>query len=139
MYHMLWSYMKKDKWMQSWIYRMIQKKFGVKIKAMPRPYTIWNSLGLLTMIAIIRGKENSEVASWRPYFEWYGKNGWGPAYKIVSGKAYGWNDVDWYKNHKTNRLNIVQQRGSAHKSSPELGSILCLDYPILKALEKVWG
>ena len=135
---MLWSYFKKDKWIKSWLYKMIQKKFGVKVKAMPRPYTIWNSLGLLTAVAIIRSTENNDIKTWRKYFNYFGKNKWGPAYKLVAGLNTPWQEIEWYKTHRTNHLNIVQQRGPDHKDRPETGSTLCLDYPVLKALEKIW-
>ena len=139
LYHILWSTFKEDKWVKSWMYKMIQKKFGFKLKAFPRPYTIWNCLGLLTAIAMIRGRGHKDIKKWRKYFDWFAKNKWGPAYKIVAGKQYTWQEVDWYKKHRTNHLNIVEQRGPIHRTKPETGTVNSMDYPILKALQKVWG
>lgn len=109
----------------------------VKPKDRPRPYTIFNNAGLLSIIALFYGLDK-DVQSWRKYFDWYAKHGWGVFYQILAGTRYTKVDIEEYEGVRHYTNDILSQRGEDHFDEVRPGHAEILDYPILLAMEEIW-
>lgn len=125
-----------------WFKKLVGKKHKtITVRhALPRPYTIWNNVALITAVAVIWDvRKDRDLKCWRKSFSYYADHNWGVAYKVVAGKPYNEAEFYFYKSYRSRHLGIESNRGYAQYSDPQPGEHLCLDYPILLALQKIWG
>jgi len=112
-------------------------------------YAVFNALSLVTVTAMKWGKDDSDVNSWRENYRLHADKGWGPAFRIVSGRSIDDATIDSYKTMyiKRDLDNDIVLSQRPHKflnntfptslnSGP--GIYRVLDYVILKALQSEW-
>ena len=96
------------------------------------------------------GKNDSDVKDWRENFTVHADEGWGPAFRIVSGRSVSESDVQAWANAHVARDQdndiISAQRPTKIRDgilSPDVGPgpdrWLLLDYVILEGLRLVWN
>ncbi len=112
-------------------------------------YAVFNALSLVSLACIKWGSDDEDVNSWRSNYRVHADKGWGPAFRITSGRSFDPGDVDAYATAYLSRDQdndiIMAQRPAKyisgefkpdHNSGP--GQWLVLDYIVLKGLQLVW-
>lgn len=115
-------------------------------------YSVFNSLALVTLQCVVWGASDGDVRDWRANYRQHADKGWGPAFRIVSGRSLDDNEIEKYysahiKGDQDNDI-IMGQRPhkylSGHFPQPQFGQSgasgewLVLDYVILKGLQLAW-
>lgn len=115
-------------------------------------FSVFNSLGLVSQQCLSWGKDDDDVEAWRSNFKLLADKGWGPSFRLVSGRSITEEEIDKYGSAHITRLQdndiIMAQRPTKYLKHeyPEMqfsqGSgedrHLVLDYVILKGLQCVW-
>jgi hypothetical protein len=112
-------------------------------------YSVFNALGLVSGACVKWGKGDKDVDVWRKNYRVHADKGWGPAFRITSGRSCSAMDVDGYRTaYITRDLDndiIIAQRPAKYLSgefsvdtTPGQGKWLLLDYVVLKALQLLW-
>lgn len=113
-------------------------------------YAVFNALGLVSASCAKWGKDDEDVDSWRKSFRVHADKGWGPAFRIVSGRSISIEDIDSYATAYVTRDHdndiIMAQRPEKYLSGEffpdhQAGDNrwLVLDYLILKGLQLLWS
>lgn len=113
-------------------------------------YSVFNALASVSLQCIAWGKGDNDVQDWRSNFGPHADGGWGPAFRLVTGRPVSNEEIeDYYTAHVTRAQDndiIMAQRPSKIrdgvltpnlKGGPE--QWLVLDYVILKALQLLWA
>jgi hypothetical protein len=115
-------------------------------------YSVFNTLSLVTVQCIMWGKKDDDVKTWRRNYRIHADKGWGPAFRIVSGRTVRTHDIDAYCNaHITREQDndiVLSQRPHKFLSGdfpkPQFrqigkeGEWLVLDFVILRGLQLTW-
>jgi hypothetical protein len=112
-------------------------------------YSVFNSLGLVSEACVKWGKDDEDVDTWRKNYRVHADKGWGPAFRITSGRSYSANDIETYASAYITRDQdndiIMAQRPAKYLNgefgpdiTPGPNKWLVLDYIVLKGLELLW-
>lgn len=112
-------------------------------------YSVFNALGLVSEACIKWGKDDEDVDTWRKNYRVHADRGWGPAFRITSGRSFSLSDIDEYASTYITRDQdndiILAQRPAKYLSgefapdtNPGPNKWLVLDYVILKGLQLLW-
>lgn len=112
-------------------------------------YSVFNALAAVSLQCIAWGKDDSDVKEWRANFKVHADDGWGPAFKIVAGRAVSETEIEQYRTaHVTreqdNDIIMAQRPRKIRDGVFDLsraggpGEWLVLDYVVLKALALLW-
>jgi hypothetical protein len=108
-------------------------------------YSVFNSLALVTLQGVAWGKDDGDVKDWRANYRQHADKGWGPAFRIVSGRSIDDASINNYYTMRMGRSQdndiILAQRPSKYLKGifpPTSGDWLVLDYVILKGLRLAW-
>ena len=112
-------------------------------------YSVFNTLAVVTVTDLKWGKDDEDVDAWRKNFRVHADKGWGPAFRIVSGRSQDPAEIEEYATAHITRGQdndiIMAQRprkylsgefNPSQKGGP--GQWLVLDYVILKGLKLAW-
>ncbi len=136
---------------------LYKKEFGAALKAYSHQvqlpgalatqddFSVYNSLALVTLQGVVWGKDDHDVKAWRANFNQHADKGWGPAFRIVSGRSIDDATIDKYSTMRMSRSQdndiILGQRPSKYLKGtfpPTSGDWLVLDYVNLKGLRLAW-
>ena len=112
-------------------------------------FSVFNALAAVSLQCMAWGKDDTDVKDWRENFTVHADDGWGPAFRIVSGRGASDADIDaWADAHVTRDLDndiISAQRPTKIRDDILTSGLkggtdqfLVLDYVILKALYVLW-
>lgn len=115
-------------------------------------FSQFNTLALVTLQRLFWGSDDDDVKSWRRHYRQHADKGWGPAFRIVSGREVDDGTIERYYTARIKRSEdndiVLAQRGHKYLSdsfpTPQLDrgeeedAWLVLDFPILKALQVAW-
>lgn len=115
-------------------------------------YSVFNALALVTMQCLTWGKNDDDVKDWRANFKIHADKGWGPAFKLVSGRNFEDDQIAKYKTaaiHRDQDNDILMgQRPGKYLDGkfpdPQFAQAcddthhLVLDFVILKGLQLAW-
>jgi len=129
--------------------RIALAQLPVQELATKEDYSVFNDLAIVTVTDLKWGKDDEDVASWRANFRLHADKGWGPAFRIVSGRSLDDSVIEaYYTAHVTPAQDndiIMAQRPRYYlsgdfKPDPDSGPNrwLVLDYVVLKSLQLLW-
>jgi len=112
-------------------------------------YSVFNALALVSEACIKWSKDDKDVDSWRKNYRVHADKGWGPAFRIVSGRSFNASDIEAYATAYISRSQdndiIMAQRPAKYlsgdfKPDPDSGPNrwLVLDYVVLKSFQLLW-
>jgi hypothetical protein len=112
-------------------------------------YSVFNALGLVSEACVKWGKDDEDVDTWRKNYRLHADKGWGPAFRITSGRSFSVSDIDIYASAYITRDRdndiIMAQRPAKYlsgefkpDSTPGPNKWLVLDYVVLKGLQLLW-
>jgi hypothetical protein len=115
-------------------------------------YSVFNALGLVTLQCLAWGKDDENVKKWRANYRQHADKGWGPAFRITSGRSQSTDEVKAYAHAFIIREDdndiVMAQRPVKYlqEKFPQAqlrrngvsGEWLVLDYIILRGLELAW-